>query len=123
MITYQVTSALLGLVLAITILVLIRRDHLHSRHAAWWLIVAISVMLLGFFPTWINPFASMLGISYPPTLLFLLGMGLLLMKVLMTDIHQSHLERKCRRLTQKIALLEAELRQQTTESLHKQQDK
>ncbi len=121
MISYQFTSAFFGVALAITILGLIRRDHLHSRHAAWWLIVAVSVMLLGFFPMWINPLAAALGISYPPTLLFLLGMGLLLMKVLMTDIHQSHLERKCRRLTQKVALLEAELKQHT-ETSHKQQD-
>lgn len=119
MISYQFTSAFFGVALAVTILALIRRDHLHSRHATWWLIVAVSVMLLGFFPMWINPLADFLGISYPPTLLFLLGMGLLLMKVLMTDIHQSHLERKCRRLTQKVALLEAELKQHT-EASHKQ---
>lgn len=111
MITYQYTSALLGISLAAIIFILIRRDHLHSRHAAWWFVVAIAVMLLGLFPTFINPIADILGISYPPSLLFLLGMGLLLLKMLMIDLHHSHLERKCRRLTQQLALLETELRQ------------
>lgn len=105
---YQATSAILGLVLASTILWLIRRDHLHSHHALWWLLVAFTVMLLGIFPTMIDWIARWLGVNYPPTLLFIFGMGMILVKVISIDLHQSELERKIRRLAQQIAILEGE---------------
>ena len=107
--SYQITSTILGLSLAGTIFWLIRRDHLHSRHALWWLLVAFMVMILGIFPTIIDWLASLLGVNYPPTLLFILGMGMILLKVISIDLHQSDLERKVRRLAQRQAILEGEL--------------
>ncbi|EDN67155.1 conserved hypothetical protein, membrane [Beggiatoa sp. PS] len=106
--SHELTSAILGILLAGTILWLIRRDHLHSRHALWWLLVALLVMLLGIFPTTIDWLAIHLGVNYPPTLLFVLGMGMILIKVMTIDLHQSNLERKIRRLAQRLAILEGE---------------
>jgi hypothetical protein len=106
--SYQVTSTILGLFIAGIILWLIRRDHLHSRHALWWLLVAFMVVLLGIYPTVIDWLAIWLGVSYPPTLLFILGMGMILVKVISIDLHQSDLERKMRRLAQRLAILEGE---------------
>jgi hypothetical protein len=106
--SYKLTSAILGILLAVTILWLIRRDHLHSRHALWWLLVALLVMVLGFYPTTIDWLAIHLGVNYPPTLLFVLGMGMILIKVITIDLHQSDLERKMRRLAQRLAILEGE---------------
>lgn len=106
--SYQITSAVLGIGLALTILLLIRRDRLHSRHAIWWLFVAILVMVLGLFPKIIDYLALKSGVNYPPTLLFILGMGLILLKVLSIDLHHSQLERKTRRLAQRLALLEGD---------------
>jgi hypothetical protein len=106
--SYQLTSAILGLLIASTILWLIRRDHLHSRHAFWWLLVALIVVLLGIFPKIIDVIALQVGVNYPPTLLFILGIGMILIKVLLMDLHQSQLERKLRRLAQKLAISEGE---------------
>ncbi len=106
--SYQLTSTFLGFFIAGVILWLIRRDFLHSRHATWWLIVAISIVLLGIFPTAVDWLATHLGVHYPPTLIFVLGMGFILIKVIAIDIHQSDLERKVRRLAQRLAILEAE---------------
>ena len=108
--SYHITSALLGLSIAGIILFLIRRDHLHSRHALWWLWIAFMILILGISPSIIDTFAGFLGINYPPTLIFILGIGMLLVKVLGIDIHQSELERRQRRLTQRIALIEEENR-------------
>ncbi|OUD16248.1 DUF2304 domain-containing protein [Thioflexithrix psekupsensis] len=116
MISYHLTSSILGIFLAITILWLIRRDHLHSRHAVWWLIVVMAVTFLGFFPNLINPIAQIFGVSYPPSLLFLFSISLILVKLLLIDIHHSNLERKCRRLTQKLAILETQLEQLSSAS-------
>jgi hypothetical protein len=107
-VSYQLTSAILGFALASIILWLIRRDLLHSRHASWWLLTAFMIIILGTFPKITDFIAIKLGVNYPPTLVFILGMGMLLIKVINIDIQQSQLERKIRRLTQKLAILEGE---------------
>lgn len=114
MLSYRLTSAILGVALASIILWLIRRDLLHSRHALWWLLTALLIIALGAFPSITDFIAVKLGVNYPPTLIFILGMGMILVKVISIDIHQSELERKVRRLTQKLAILESE--QQDKES-------
>jgi len=106
--SYQLTSALVGLLIASTILWLIRRDHLHIRHALWWLLVAIAVVVLGMFPKIIDWLAPWVGVNYPPTLLFFLGMAMILLKMLLMDIEQSQLERKIRRLIQQLAIVAGE---------------
>jgi hypothetical protein len=106
--SYQLTSAILGVFLASAILWLIRRDYLHTRHASWWLVVAFLVVLLGLFPQMVDFVAAQLGISYPPTLVFILGMGMILIKVINIDLHQSYLETRMRRLAQRLAILEGE---------------
>ena len=50
MITYQITSMAIGVAIAVVILFLVRRDHLHGPYAIWWIGVAATVGILGFFP-------------------------------------------------------------------------
>ncbi|MEY3219558.1 MAG: hypothetical protein RIT27_915 [Pseudomonadota bacterium] len=118
MITTQLISAILGITIAGMIIVLIRRDHLHTRHALWWLMLATTIAILGFFPNLIDTVGLWLNIKYPPTLLFILGLSMLLIKVLSLDIQQSHQERQLRRLIQKIALLETELKHYRSNNDH-----
>jgi hypothetical protein len=106
----HLTSAIIGLSIAAIILYLIRGDHLHSRHALWWLWVAFFIVLIGIFPYIIDYLGRSLGVNYPPTLALILGIGMLLLKVLTIDIHQSELERRLRRLTQRLAIIEEENR-------------
>jgi hypothetical protein len=109
MISYQWTSAFAGLTIAGAIAYLVRRDHLHVSHTPWWLLVAVLVGILGVFPRLVDRLATVLGISYPPTFLFVISIGMLLIKNLTADIQQSRLEREIRTLTQHLALLEAEI--------------
>lgn len=110
MITYQWTSALMGISIAGVILFLVRRDHLHGPYALWWLVVASIVVIVGTFPRLFDRIAPLFGIAYPPILAVVLGMGLLLIKVLTMDLERSRQERNLRRLTQRLAILEARLR-------------
>ncbi len=111
----QITTAILGLGIALTIIYLVRRDHLHTRHVGWWLFNAVLIAVLGFFPGVVDILAGYLRVGYPPSLLFLLGIILLLVKMLSMDIQQSRQERHLRRLTQRLALLEAELQNRSTD--------
>ncbi|MFO1420100.1 MAG: DUF2304 domain-containing protein [Candidatus Competibacteraceae bacterium] len=107
MLTYQITSMAIGFSLAAVILFLVRRDHLHGPYAIWWIGVAVTVSMLGFFPRLFDYLASHLGIGYPPILAVVLGFGLLLLKILTMDLDRSRQERLIRRLAQRLAMLEA----------------
>jgi len=107
MITYQLTSMAMGIALSAVILFLVRRDHLHGPYSLWWIGAAATVALLGLFPRLFDLMARELGISYPPILAVVLGFSLLLVKILTMDLERSRQERLIRRLTQRLAMLEA----------------
>ncbi len=105
----HLTTALLGLGLAMVILWLLRRDHLHLMHGLFWLVVAAFAAVLGVWPGLIDQLARVAGIFYPPALLFLAAAIILLIKVLHADILNTRLQREVRRLNQRLALLECNL--------------
>lgn len=109
--TVLIVSAIIGCVLAGAILYLVRRDHLHGSYAVWWLAVAAVVMLLAVFPHIVDWLGNTLGIAYPPILAILIGMTFTLIRMLQMDIDRSRQERSLRRLTQRVAILDEELRE------------
>lgn len=106
----ETTTTLLGVGLAVVILYLVRRDHLYLLHGLFWVVVAVFAAVLGAWPGLIDGLAKVAGISYPPTLLLLLAVVLLLIKALHADMVNTRIERDVRRLNQRLALLEAEFR-------------
>lgn len=111
MISYEWTSGVIGLLIAGTILFLVRRRRLHGPYALWWLGVSAAILLISLFPQLVNQVAYRLGISYPPILSVLIGIGLLLVKILTMDIERSRQELRVRRLTQRLGILDAEIAQ------------
>ncbi|QTQ32642.1 putative protein DUF2304 [Aromatoleum bremense] len=111
MISLNLTTSLLGAALATAILVLVRRDHLHLSHGVSWIIVAATAALLGAWPMLLDRIAFVAGIAYPPALLLLAGVVVLLIKALLADIANTRLERQVRRLNQRLAMFEAEYEQ------------
>jgi hypothetical protein len=106
---YAWTSALLGLGVAATILFLVRRNHLHTRYALWWLGAAFAVGLAGLFPNLVDRVADRFGVTYPPTLVLVLAIALLAIKLLLMDIERSRSAVRLQRLTQRLAILESRL--------------
>jgi len=106
MLSYQWTSAILGILFGVTILYLVRRNHLHSRYALWWLPAALAVSLLGVFPGITDQIAPFFGISYPPVFVLVVGLCVILIKLLVMDIERSRNEVKLQRLIQRLAMLE-----------------
>ncbi|HCL86122.1 MAG TPA: DUF2304 domain-containing protein [Comamonadaceae bacterium] len=109
MASLQMTTALLGIGLAVLILYLIRRDHLYLMHGLFWVVVAGAAAVLGAWPGLIDRLARWTGFSYPPALLLLLASIVLLVKALHADMVNTRIERDVRRLNQRLALLEADL--------------
>lgn len=109
MINNQLTSAIIGIIVAVLIIYLVRRDHLHGKYALWWLIVAAAFAILGVFPGLVDAAALRLGISYPPILIVLLGFVFLVLKMVTMDIERSQAQSRLHRLAQRMAIFEAEL--------------
>jgi hypothetical protein len=106
---YHSTSALIGISLGLIILYLVRRNHLHTRYALPWLIAVVCIWILGIFPTLSDMISKLLGISYPPTLVFVGAIALIVIKLLLTDIDRSKTEVKIQRFIQRLAILEAHI--------------
>lgn len=109
--TQHATALALGLGLALSILWLVRRDHLHGRYAVWWLALAAGALFLGAFPGVVDWIGVRMGVAYPPMLLAMVAIIAILLKLLGVDIDVTRRERRQRRLLQKVAILELELRQ------------
>ncbi|MBD8527327.1 DUF2304 domain-containing protein [Pseudomarimonas arenosa] len=104
------TAALLGVVLAGSILYLVRRDQLHGIQAIFWLMVAGAALGFGLYPRLVDRLGQMFGVQYPPILLVMLAVIGILIKLLLNDLELARKERRLRRLTQKLAILEQEMR-------------
>lgn len=102
-------SVSLAAVVVAAIFWLLRRDRLPIMHSLWWLLVAALIALLGIFPRLIDQAAAMVGVAYPPALLFVVAILVLLLKVLLEDVDASRDRQNLLRLAQKAAILEEEL--------------
>ncbi len=107
MIHYRMVCAVIGFLIALVIVLLIRKDRIHPFYTIWWLLLAGCVLTLGFFPSIIDFMGRIMGIHYPPILLIVLSLGFIAIKMLKMDIERTRLEQKLRRLIQNVAMLEA----------------
>jgi hypothetical protein len=105
--SYHLAVLVLGVGLALGILYLVRRDHIYIRQGVFWITVAAATLLFSLWPNLIDTLGGVLGIAYPPTLLFLVAIIVLILKALLGDIALTKLRRDLRRLNQRIALIEA----------------
>jgi hypothetical protein len=103
----------IGIGVALSIFFLVRKNHLMVSHAVWWLVVAVASMAFGIYPKLIDKVGALFGIHYPPTLLIVIGMGFILIKMLTMDLKLSEQERKIRAITQRLAIVESEIYQQS----------
>jgi hypothetical protein len=111
----NITILIIGALLSISILYLVRKGKMHGPYATWWFLVAASAMVLSIFPQSVDWIAAQVGITYPPTLLLVLAISLILVRMLTMDMALTRKERKIRRLTQKLAMLEDSVSQINSE--------
>lgn len=108
----QIISSLIGLAISFFIFYLVRRDHLLTRDGMRWLLVAIAILLVGFFPKVFDNLGSMLGVSYPPIVPVIVGLGVVLIKLLLNDIQRARMKVDIERLVHRVGMLEADLEQE-----------
>ncbi len=104
----HIVSAFLGLSTAGVILFLLRKDALSVAYSLWWLFVTIGLVILSLFPALVDALGRLLGVHYPPVLLLIGALCVVLIKLLFMDIDRSRQERQIRLLFQRLAILEHE---------------
>lgn len=103
-----VFSFLVSLLFLSSILYLIRTGKLREQYAILWIILTAIMMLLSLFPSLIDRTAKVIGVSYAPSLLYLLGLVSVLFILLHLTMALSSMTARFIVLTQKIAMLEQE---------------
>ena len=106
---FHLLMGTLGVGLGVAILLLVRRDHLYIRHGVFWMAVALVSVVLGVWPNLVDRIGQVTGVAYPPALLFLLAIMMLIIRAVIADIAFTRLRREVRILNQKIALMEPEV--------------
>jgi hypothetical protein len=101
-----------SLTLLLFIVEAIRRSHLNARYAILWLSAGVVLLVLSIHRPLLDAVARLLGVSYPPSLLFLVAFLFLLGIVLHYSLVISSHRDSIRRLAQTLALLERELEEQ-----------
>lgn len=103
-----------GLGLFIFIFELVRKKRFREELSIMWLLLSLIIAAGSVIDIIIDPLAKKLGIYYPPALVFMLLIMVLIISFFYFSLITSDLKSKVKELTQKVALLEFELREQNS---------
>jgi hypothetical protein len=107
----SIAGAIASFVLVLVVLELIRSRRLRERYALLWLVTGIFLTVLSAWREGLNTIAGWLGVrSYPPAVLFAVGILFILAVLLHYSTVISRLSDQNVVLAQRLALLEQELR-------------
>jgi hypothetical protein len=93
-----------GLAFAAIVVRLLLQRKISERDSIAWMAAAIAILALSAFPQMADKVAKWVGVSYPPSLVFLLSTLVLLLLVLFQSIQISVLNEKLKELAQRVAL-------------------
>ncbi|MBQ3358035.1 MAG: DUF2304 domain-containing protein [Microbacterium sp.] len=100
--------ALAVLILVIVLWMLLTRK-LREKYAVLWLVIAVSVLIVGLFPGLLGGLTALLGVQVPSNLLFATAILLLLGVALHHSWELSQVEEETRRLAEEAAILRTQL--------------
>ena len=90
---------------------LIRRHKLREEYALVWLMAGAAILVLSVFGGLVRLLASLVEVSYPPTLVLVVGLLFALLILLSQSVTISGQANRLRDLAQTVALIERRLRQ------------
>jgi hypothetical protein len=92
------------------VLELVRRRRLKEEYSLLWLLTAVVLLALSLWRSSLDLIAKLMGIFYPPTALFVIGFGFVLLLLLYFSTIISQLSGENNSLTQRIAILDWRVR-------------
>lgn len=106
----QILVISIAAIFLILILQLVRKQKLEIRYAFLWILLSISIFIMGCFPQLITVISRLCGIQTPVNMLFFIGICFLLVIIFSLSTALSRNSEKLKQLTQEIGLLEERLR-------------
>src|SRR3954469_11491081 len=102
----QIVAVISTGLLLLAVLELVRRRRMLERYAIVWLGSALALLALSAWSGLLTTVASAIGIHYPPSALFVIAFGFILVLLLHFSIAVSRLADQSKVLAQRVALLE-----------------
>jgi hypothetical protein len=106
----QLVAITVTLGLLVVVLELVRRRRLLERYAVLWLFSALVLFALAVWKDLLATLAEAVGIFYPPSALFVIAFGFILVLLLHFSLAVSRLADQTKTLAQRLALLEKRMR-------------
>jgi len=106
----QLVAILGSVVLLLAVLEMVRRRRLMERYALLWLLSGVVLLALASWPGALAGISHAIGIFYPPTALFVVAFGFVLLLLLHFSSAVSRLSDQTKVLAQRLALLEERVR-------------
>ncbi len=106
----QVIAVVGSLALLVIILEAIRKRRLREQYSLIWLVMAAAILLLALWRDLLHQLSSLMGIYYPPSALLSIGIGFVVLILISFSIVVSELSTKVTGLTQRLALMEWEIK-------------
>jgi hypothetical protein len=106
----SILGAIASFSLVVVVLELIRSRRLRERYAILWLLTGVVMLVFSVWRSGLLTVAHWVGISYPPSALFVLASLFVLVLLLHFSTVISRLSDETTALAQRLALLEEELR-------------
>ena len=100
-----VLSICVSAALLLYILEMVRRRRLREEYSILWLAGSIVILVLSVMRDWLEWIARAVGIAYPPSFLFLIGILFILLILIHFSITVSKLYQMNKKMAQDIALL------------------
>lgn len=113
-----ILTTLLSLAALILILEMVRRRSLREEYSLLWLGTAFAMIIVSVWRDLLHGLSSLVGIAYPPNLLFLLASGFMGLLLLYFSTVITRLTQENKEIAQEVALLRYEV-----ESLRVKQDR
>jgi hypothetical protein len=111
----QLVAVAASLVLLVVVFELVRRKRFLERYALLWLFSGVVLLLLSIWKELLENVANAIGIFYPPSALFVIAFGFVLVLLLHFSLAVSKLADQSKILAQRLALLEERQRKQERE--------
>ncbi|MDO9069295.1 MAG: DUF2304 domain-containing protein [Deltaproteobacteria bacterium] len=112
----EIVSILGSLSLLGIVLELVRRRRLAEGYSLLWILTAVALVVLSLWRDLLDILAQMIGIFYPPTALFVVGFGFLILILLQFSLVITRLSAENKQLAQQLGILKWKLEQLQEES-------
>jgi hypothetical protein len=110
--TQRIIAIIISGGLLLLILELVRRKRLMERYALLWLFSTLLLLLLSVWGSLLNSIASALGVSYPPSALFAVAFGVVLVLLVHFSLAVSRLSDQNKVLAQRLGILQRQIQEQ-----------